>query len=73
MNLALQRRLPEKDSNKWRTVHRFRYEEAVEVLEGATRMGKVGRDLHWRVVVDDEFQKALLYWTRSAGWVIVVS
>lgn len=71
MNLALQRLLPTKDP-RWRTVHQFVYDDAIDVLEGATRMGRVGKPLLWRVVIDDELQQALLYWTRSSGWVFVI-
>jgi hypothetical protein len=69
MQLALQRMLPDHDSKRWRTVHHFSQEECLEVLPAAAQMSKVGSELLWRVVIDDDFQRPILYWTPRSGWV----
>ena len=67
MNLSLQRRLSG-DCSKWRTVHRFNFDDAGLVLDAAQQMGRVGEPIEFRIVKDDGGEGAMLYWSREAGW-----
>lgn len=66
---ALQRKLPARDGAKWRTVHQgLNQADTVIAMGAAQTLGKVGGEILWRVVLDDEKQAVLASWTPSAGW-----